>query len=81
MSLSFAPHLKILSRSIEFTQKKKKLLGHWVEKSLDHGEKSFLTMIVFLYVCLDSDIHDNLRTKSRIKFLIMLKCVYFRRTD
>ena len=33
--------------------------------------------IKFSQISLDSDTHDNLRTKSRRKFVLMLKYLYF----
>ena len=32
---------------------------------------------IILFVCLNSDTHDNLRTKSRRKFVLLLKYLYF----
>ena len=66
----------------------KKLLSffffaHCVEKYLVRGEKSFTTMIFSLYVSgylsmsLNLDTYDNLRTKSRRKFVLVLRCLYF----
>ena len=49
--------------------------AHCVEKRLERGEKSFSNMFFFfVYI---SDTHDNMRIKSRRKFVVVLKCFYF----
>ena len=39
-------------------------------------EKSNLPPGFFLSVYLDSDVYDNLKTKSRLKFVLVLKYLY-----
>ena len=64
--------------SIEIMDKFSNFFPHCVEKCLERGEKSLSTIIFFcLYVCLNSDTHNNLRTKSRRKFVLKLKCLDF----
>ena len=58
--------------------------AHCVEKFLERGEQRFLAMIFFrsvgLFVCLDSDTHDNLRMNSHRKFVLVLKCCLLQTT-